>query len=317
MVNNHKHIVRRKNGKKFTYYYSNGKKVINKNTLEHINKIRIPPAYHDVMINNNKNAKLLAIGHDDAGRKQYLYNPKWVEKQSKKKYAKMEKFGEKLPKIKRDIAKHLKSKQMSKEKIIALVLRIILLCNFRIGNESCKNAYNSFGISTINRNKVKIEPNKVTFDFIGKKGVRNVCSMKDPTSIKIIKTLYKQSQSKNHFFSIKIDDSIYKITSHDINDFLKNYGDFTAKDFRTWVANIEFIKDLIKHKMSNKITHRKKATRESIKNTAEKLHHTPAICKKSYIHNAVIDLYIDKPNKFITIFSKDVEKGFIKFTKNN
>jgi DNA topoisomerase I len=316
MVKKDQHIVRRKNGKNFTYYYNNGRKVNDKNTLEHINKIRIPPAYHNVMINGNKNAKLLAIGLDDAERKQYLYNPKWVEKQSKKKYEKMAKFGEKLPKIKRDIAKYLNSKKMSKEKIIALVLRIILLCNFRIGNESCKNAYNSFGISTINRSKVKIDSNKVTFDFIGKKGVRNVCSMRDPTSIKIIKTLYKQSHSKNHFFSVKIEDNIYKITSHDINNFLKKYGDFTAKDFRTWVANVEFIKDLLKHQMSDKITHRKKATRESIKNTAEKLHHTPAICKKSYIHNAVIDLYIEKPKKFNSVFKGDPEKGFISFVKH-
>jgi len=263
----------------FEYYNKNGKKIGDNNVIEYVRSLKIPPNYIDVEINLNKNAKILATGYDQAGRKQYIYNQKFVEKRMDERFCKMIAFSKKIHVIENDVDKLLASRNSSKEKNIALIIRIIMHCNFRIGNEIGKEKYNSYGISTLLKKHINIKGNKTVIDFIGKKGVRNHCTFIDA---KIRNSLDELCSKK------KNGDSVFdNVSSNDVNNFLKKYGDFTTKDFRTWYANVYFIDEMRKINKYSGIedteAKRKKQIKEAVGVVAERLHHTIAICKKKYI----------------------------------
>lgn len=295
----------------FAYYTKNGKKITDPEIIEYIKSLKIPPNYVDVEINLNKNAKLLATGYDVKGKKQYIYNPKFVAVRSKEKICNLVNFGKKLPLINADIFRLLNSPGISKEKLIALIIRIIMECNFRIGNPIGEEKYNSYGVSTMVKNHVNINGNKIKLDFVGKRGVRNVCYIQDPMTKRILKQIYDQTKhGRNHLFTFKDENKkIVTIDSTDVNDFLKQYGNFTTKDFRTWFANIHFI-DAIRYTrpIPETIKERKKATKNAIEEAAKKLHHTVAICKKKYIVPEMVDLYIQSPKTFTEVIFQHYRK---------
>lgn len=307
--------------KVYAYTTSNGNKVTNQNTIEYIKSLKIPPAYTDVKINLNKNAKLLVTGYDVKGKKQYIYNQKWVEKRSQNKFCNMLVLGQKLPKINRDINRLLDTRINTKEKMIAVMIKIIMHCHFRIGNSIGKDVYNSFGVSTLSGSHIVQRGNQVVIDFRGKRGVQNTCIIRDKNLAKILLELKRRAKNKNEqIFHYNGDNNrkIY-VTSQDVNNFLKQYGNITTKDFRTWYANVYFISATDKlGAIPNTITNRKKNVREAIKIIADKLHHTVAICKKKYIDNNLIDLYIEHPIKYkrnVLDNYTNAENAFIKYMK--
>ena len=180
--------------KKYTYNYydKRGNKINKKSISKYLNNIYIPPAYNNVMINKNKDSKVLAIGIDKKGRKQYIYNKKSIIKNSKNKFKNLINFGKNYKKIINKINKDINSNK--KEKLIALILKIIIECNFRIGNEKYVKDNKSYGVSTLKNNHLSIYNNKITIDFIGKKGVRNICEVKDNIIVKNLKTLKKNNK---------------------------------------------------------------------------------------------------------------------------
>lgn len=304
----------------FSYHNNNGKKVTNKKILEYINNLKIPPAYQQVKINLNPKAKLLVTGFDVKGKKQYIYNEKWVNNRVKKRQCKMIQFGKVLPKIEKDITKYLNQQKLDKNKLISLIIRIIMLCNFRIGNQIGKNVYNSYGITTITKKHIILgNGNKgpLVIDFIGKRGKQNICHIHDNNIKKIIKEIYHKQSNNNAIFAFKDKDSgdVISVSSSDVNEFLKNYGEFTSKDFRTWYANTHFIDEIVKiyqnsnNKISDKITQRKRDAREAIKYAAEKLHHTVAVCKKKYLNTELPTMYIENPEKFEKLIIKNYKQN--------
>lgn len=298
--------------KKFKYYDESGKEIKDKKKLEYIKSIHIPPAYRDVKIDLNPRAKIRVKGIDEAGRKQWLYNPTWNVLRSKQKYCRLIGFGKALPSLRKDIDYKLNnSKEDSKERVIALILYIIINCKFRIGNKFFRDNYNSYGITTLTKKQVKVDKNSVLFDFIGKKGVPNKCLLKDKKVSGIIANLYHNKNSKDNLFTYEgLDKTEHAISSCDINEYLKKYGKFSSKDFRTWMANVQYLSHLQEfHKDMKHITEgeRKKVVSETVKKTAEELHHTPAICRKSYINQQLISDYIMKGDVV------KGEKGFIAY----
>lgn len=286
--------------KDYEYRNSRGSKITNKDILEYIKSLKIPPAYEDVKINLNKNAKLLVTGHDIKGKKQYMYNPKWVEMRSKEKFCNMVEFGKKLPKITRDINSLLMIRGYSKNKMVAVIIKIIMLCHFRIGNPIGKDVYNSYGVSTLNKTHIIDKGGYVILKFRGKRGVENECTIRDRKIVDILLDLKKKAKNKDEqlFYCNNNDRKIY-ISSLDVNNYLKQYGNITTKDFRTWYANIYFIRGIEeKGSIPQTITDRRKNVRDTIKMVAEKLHHTVAISKKKYIDNSLMDMYIEHPRKF-------------------
>ena len=283
--------------KKYTHkYYDKNNNLITYNSIKkHLEGFYVPPAYDDVEINMNKKAKVLAIGFDDKNRPQYIYNKTFVIKQSKKKFEKLIEFGYNYKKIYNKINKDLSSRKDTKEKEIATILKIIIDCNFRIGNDKYTKDNNSYGVSTLEKKHIIDKNGKIIINFIGKKGVENECIVKDK---KVIKSLKKKKKSKNkRIFSYKKNNRNFNIQSKDVNKYLKDLGDFTTKNFRTWNANLELIKELIySEDDSNNIM------KECIKNVAFKLHHTSSICKKNYLDPKLIEFYNNYPDEFIEYF---------------
>lgn len=307
------HIIRKKKGKKYIYHFANGKPVKDKKILEFISHLRIPPAYKDVKIFPNA-TKLVATGIDAAGRKQYIYSKKFIKKQEKMKHCNLIKFSKILPKIVKKMEKDIKKNNMSKEFIIALVLKILMFCNFRIGNQKYRNLYKSYGISSIKTNHVKYVKNNYNISFIGKKGVLNACDINDVNIIKcihLIKQSHQRSKKNNgFFFQYAVSEQKYQpINANDINDYLKQFDkDITSKFFRTWKANILFLtalKDIINESNIETERSRKTIIKKAIEETAHQLHHTAAICKKSYLNHDILDMFIKTPGKMLFEMKKE------------
>ena len=291
-------IVRKKHGKSYKYY-SNDVEITNKKMIKEIEyrmkQLRIPPGYTDVKLTPNSKS-VIAKCKDADNRSQYIYHPDFINKQQKIKYCNLINFGGALPKIKKQINKDIKNKRDKKTYLISVMLKVILACNFRIGNEKYKEKYNSKGISTIERNNLKGNEIK----FIGKKGVENTCIIYDKKLLSILKSLKKERGK--YIFTYEG----AHISADEVNNYLKKFGDFTTKYFRTWAANIEYIKGMSKSK-----TDLKKKSIEVIKDIAVKLNHTPAICKKNYLYKDLVDYSLTKCIKI----DKNPEKYLIDFLK--
>ena len=245
--------------------------------LEWIRALKIPPAYSDVNITTKRSSKILAYGYDSKGRKQYIYNPKFVEQRSRDKYSKILQLNGVFHEILASIHKDLHSKD-AKLRSIAIILYLIIYCGFRIGNRSYEKSNGSYGISTIKHKHIKIGKNStIIIDFIGKKGVQNVGVCNNSIIYKILKKYYKNATSESRVFP--------NISSNDVNEYLKQFHkDITSKDLRTWNANtlvIQFTKEAVDNKEKNPI-------KRAVERVSQQLHNTVAVCKKNYIDPEVI-----------------------------
>lgn len=291
----------KKNSKSYEYFKINNNneiKITDKKILEKINKIYIPPAYKDVHI--YLDGKVLATGIDSVGRKQYIYSEKSKKERELKKHKRLTKLSTNILRLKRKINNDLNVYGFTKNKLIALVLKIMDLCNFRGGNKIYEKKYGSYGLTTLHKKHISIKNKHIEIDFIGKKGVNNNCIIQNKNIQDIVKKVYKLSNKNDpYIFSIIYNNEDIKISMIDLNDYLKQF-DITCKDLRTWNANILFLKNL-KNIINNindsyytfnedkKLKLRKKFCREAIKETALSLHHTPAICKSSYIFKHILE----------------------------
>tara|TARA_B110000037_G_scaffold213899_1_gene269013 strand:+ start:2353 stop:3465 length:1113 start_codon:yes stop_codon:yes gene_type:complete len=289
------------NGKKIKYKYThkNGSEITNKNTLNYINKSKLPPpTYTNIEININKNAKYIATGCDKTGQKQYFYSEQYDKLRQKKKYCDLIIFSKHISKIRNGYNKYIKNNKMTKNKMISLILFIIEKCNFRIGSESCKRDYKTYGLTTLTKKHIKIISDSImNIEFIGKKKQKNKCVIKDE---KIIKIMRKITHNMMNGKSILWKYNSKNITANDVNNYLKSFDKkITAKIFRTWAANKLFIENMLKYKtIPSDIKKRKKRVKEINELCAAKLLHTVGVFKKQYQCPDLPELYIDNPKKF-------------------
>ena len=309
--------IKYKKGKKYTHEYTDKRgNILTKKDYEPLlKKLYIAPAYDNVKINKHKNDKVLAIGIDDRDRKQYTYNPDYVQAASDNKYKKLIEFGNNYKCIMKRVNTDMISFDDSKKKQIAMILKVIDECNFRIGNEKYSKENNSYGVCTLENHHIKIGSKGVTIDFIGKEGVRNTCRVKNKRLTKNLRMRKKTLNKHDRIFSYRSNNKYYNVSAPDVNRYLKQFGNYSAKNFRTWTANIDLIKELKKTS-----TNVKKHLSESIKKVAQRMHHTPSICKKNYINKELIDMYITNNDKFRYYFRSTDKEGiseeFIKFLKD-
>jgi DNA topoisomerase-1 len=299
-------IIRQGNYTTGFKYYKNKLEITNNDEIERIKLLKIPPAYNNVTIINNK--KIIAYGYDSKNRKQVLYNPDFIAKQNIKKYNKISTSIKFFSKLKKKIAIDLNSSD-EKTKAIAIIITLIFTCGFRIGNKKYEKENNSVGLTTLKYKHLKFEDKKVLIDFIGKKGVRNIAKCDNSKIFEYLHDKYKISAMDDYIFTYGTNKII---TSNDVNEYLKeicNYYskslDFiiTTKDLRTWNANMLFlnyynkIKKDRERKMKgidnakNNDNERcvKKDVKMAIEQVALKLHNTYSICRKSYIDPKLID----------------------------
>lgn len=303
----------------FKFLDKTGNPIIDKKVLEYINKLVIPPAYKHVSIFYEKNPKILFQGFDDKNRLQQIYSQDHKKKAAKKKFCHLLEFGKVLPKIESEIEKYFKSKNYNKMKIISIIIKLVMICGFRIGNLKYQKLYGSFGISNIHKSHIKITNNIMTIKFIGKKGVLNECEIKNRELISEISKLITNKSSKDYVFTYIDEEKNHKvITALDINKWLKSYHiNTTSKMFRTFDTNILFIEYMRKAEDPIKIDEkkRKKITIEALKLISCQINNTPNICKKEYLHIELLTQYIENPKKFKKYFftCSDSRKCFLEY----
>jgi DNA topoisomerase-1 len=308
------------------YKFRDGSIVKDKVILEYIEKLVIPPAYMSVEIYyqaNGREPKIKYIGYDDKGRVQAIYSKKWTEQARSIKLCNLVHFGEELPMIMSRMDNHMRSSRMTKNKVIATILKIISICYFRIGNIKYENLYSSHGISTLSKKHIKfLDDNKVVqMSFIGKKGVLNEGTIDDPLTVNVLRDLYNTKSHDQHLFMYQLDGKWNHVTHIDINNWLKEINPiFTSKMFRTFDANSLLISELNNlHTAENtkpaqlSPSKRKKKVVAALNVVAEKVHNTPAISKKSYCDIDMIDMYITQPRKWQSFFRTPSTSDRIKF----
>jgi len=309
--------IKQKRGKKYVHEYTDkrGTKLSKKDYEPLLRNLYIAPAYDNVKINKHKKDKVLAIGTDDRGRKQYTYNQDYIQDATDNKYKSLIEFGNNYKCIMNRVNKDMITFEDSKKKQVAMILKVIDECNFRVGNEKYAKENKSFGVCTLENQHVKVGKDGVTIDFIGKEGVRNTCRVKNKRLTKNLRTRKKTLNKTDRIFSYRSNHKYYNVKASDVNKYLKQFGKFSAKNFRTWTANVDLIKEL-----QRPTTSVKKHLTESIKKVASRMHHTPSICKKNYINKELMDMYIKQNDKFSYYFKltdkEGISEDFIHFLKD-
>lgn len=286
----------RKGGKKSGFYYidNEGRKITDEKHLERIKSLVIPPAWKYVRVSPSTAGKLQAVGMDTTGRVQYLYHPKFRARQEKKKFEKIERFGEHLPNLRRVTNEHLELEGFPREKVLAVMTRLINSLYIRLGSPKSVKHYKTYGITTLQNRHLEIKRGgKLIFNFVGKHHVKQRKILVDKELATIMKDLQSIGGARKLFNYLDENGKPKPIKSSDINKYLKEATapEFSAKDFRTWGGTLLAALELTDigccddEKLLNKNIVR------AVKNVAEHLGNTPTVCRGSYIHPKVIELY--------------------------
>ncbi|MCU1280219.1 MAG: topoisomerase, partial [bacterium] len=287
-------LRRRRAGKSFRYLDSDGKRVREERTLARIQKLAIPPAWTDVWICTSPNGHLQATGRDARGRKQYRYHARWREKRDETKYDKMLLFGLALQGIRARVEKDLKRPGLPREKVLATVVRLLETTLIRVGNEEYARANRSFGLTTLRNRHVDVDGAELRFEFRGKSGIKHTVAVQDRRLARVVRRC--QDLPGHELFQYVDDDGQRRpIDSQDVNDYLKSITgqDITAKDFRTWNGTVLAAEALRAATRSGPRGRSARVVTRCIDTVAQRLGNTKTVCRKCYVHPAVIDAYLD------------------------
>jgi len=301
----------------FHYEDKDGNPLKDENELNRIAMLVLPPAWTKVWISPKKNGYLQATGFDAAGRKQYRYHAEWTSRRSDSKYFRLLDFGKALPKARARIAKDLRRKNFDELKVLAICVEFMQKTLIRIGNESYKQLYGSYGLSTLRNKHVKINGNHLVLSFVGKKGVQQELSLNDKTLAALLRKC-KEIPGQDLFQYYTDGTERRAIDSGMINNYIKEItgGDFSAKDFRTWGGTLEALRqlaicvcgaDVIDEKP------KKKVIVEVLDCVAAKLGNTRAVCKSSYVYPLLLEWFeqgeLTKYLKKIDVSQRDTPEG--------
>ncbi len=287
-------ITRKKSGKSFAYVKPDGISLQDTDDLLRIRSLAIPPAWTDVWICANPNGHIQAVGRDARGRKQYRYHPKWREQRDESKYGRMIAFVGALPRIRRRVGRDLAKPGLSREKVLAAVLRLLETTLIRVGNDEYAAKNNSFGLTTMRDRHADVSGSTVRFRFRGKAGVQHDIDVNDRRVAKIVKQC-QDLPGQELLQYVDGDGNVRDIVSDDVNAYLKEISgqEFTAKDFRTWAGTVLAAQALQEFQQFDSQAMAKKNIVQAVENVAMRLGNTRAVCRKCYIHPAVIDSYMD------------------------
>ncbi|MDX6498400.1 MAG: topoisomerase [Blastocatellia bacterium] len=259
---------------------------ISRAELSRVEALKIPPAWTDVCINSAASGAVQAVGKDAAGRWQYIYHDSHVRHRERKKFQRLIDFADKLPAMRKAVAKDLRQSGYPRERVMASILRILSMSFIRPGSEVYANENGSYGLATLRPKHVKVKGDLVIFDFPGKSGVRQHREFRDRTTARIVRELLRRP-GRDVFKYQNGDDSFVDVKRRDINVYIKEVmaGDFTAKDFRTWAATLICACALarVQAQVNGNRQANKRLLVAAIKETAEALGNTPAVCRSAYI----------------------------------
>lgn len=289
------------------YYDQRGKLISNKKIIERCNKLVLPPAWKDVWISTDAKANLQATGKDAKGRLQYRYHEDWTKARAAEKFDGMTRFARTLPSIRKKVAHDLKLEHMPKEKVVALIVKLIDLYHFRVGNDEYAKQNKSYGLTTLKEGHLKLDQSRsaegeidAVFEFVGKSGKlwkRRI--WEDDLAILISKSGAVGGRKKSQDL-FRYEDKFgndFDIKANHINEYLDaitaDHEKVTAKDFRTWAATWKAASRLSKQLDPDTVTARKRVSNEVIKTVAFDLGNTPTVCRSSYIHPTILSDWAD------------------------
>jgi DNA topoisomerase-1 len=285
--------TRKRQGRYWQYFDENGERITDRDEIDRLNAIALPPAYENAWYCKYSNGHLQATGIDARGRKQYRYHADFRARRDKKKYTGTLEFGAALPKLRRQVAADLKKRKLSREAVLAAVVRLLDTQYLRIGNEQYAKQNKSYGATTLRSKHVKRRGNKLMMRFAGKHGIVHEVPITD-SNLKRIVAKCDDLPGQHLFQYITEDGTACPITSADVNEYIREAsgGDFTAKNFRTWGASVIAFDQMLTAQEHHKARISLKTVLEPV---AEALGNTPAISRKSYVHPKLIETARDHP----------------------
>jgi DNA topoisomerase-1 len=282
-----------KQGEGFRFLTPEGKVLRDKAALARIKSLVIPPAWTDVWITTHANGHLQCTGRDARGRKQSRYHPHWRTVRDETKYERMTQFARALPGIRRRVARDMALPGLPRQKVLATVVRLMEQTHIRVGNEEYARTNKSYGLTTMRTKHVDVHGSQIRFSFQGKSRVHHTVDLTDKRIAKIVKQC-SDLPGYDLFQYVDDDGAPHSIDSSAVNDYLREItGEhFTAKDFRTWAGSVLCCDLLSEFEPATSVTQAKKNVVQAIAQVAAKLGNTPSVCRKCYVHPAVLERYL-------------------------
>ena len=278
----------------FKYFDADGRQIKNKANLKRIRSLVIPPAWDPVRINPRDRGRLQAVGVDQLGRLQYIYHPSFAERQQRKKFAKIERFGAYLPKLRDRSNRDIRAKGFPREKVLAMMIRLVNSLYIRVGAEASAKTFRTYGITTLRNDHFSIRNgSELVFDFVGKSHIQHRKVLVDKQMAELMGQLRRLGTNRKLFHYLD-DEGIPKtIKPIELNIYLKEATapEFSLKDFRTWGASLLAAVKLAEFGTAETESEKKKNIVRAVKQVAEELGNTPAVCRSSYIHPAILTAY--------------------------
>ena len=278
----------------FRYVVADGRPLRDRDTLQRIRSLAIPPAWTDVWICPHEKGHIQVTARDARGRKQYRYHARWRSTRDETKYAHVISFGKALPAIRRRVDRDLALPGLPRQKVLATVVRLLETTMMRVGNEEYARSNGSFGLTTLRDRHVRIDGARLQFRFKGKSSKEHFIELTDRRLATIVRRC--RDLPGYELFQYLDDNSERRaIDSEDVNNYLREITgeDYTAKDFRTWAGTVLAALALREFESFDSRAQARKNLVRAIESVAAKLGNTPAICRKCYIHPVVMESYLD------------------------
>jgi len=315
---------RRRRGRHFAYYDTRGALIRDEKELARIRALVIPPAWTEVWICASENGHLQATGRDQRGRKQYRYHNRFSKLRNETKFERMLAFGEALPRLRACVERDLRATGLSRQKILATVVRLLEATLIRVGNDEYARQNGSYGLTTLHSDHVEIDGTTIHFHFKGKSGVVHDIDLRDRRLSRILKAC-QELPGQELFGYVDEAGTPHSIDSSDVNAYLQEAtaAEFTTKDFRTWAGTLCAACTLAEIGAASSDTGTKSNLAQAIKAVARRLGNTPATCRKYYVHPGILQAYAS--GKSLQMFSRSesesdispkLEKALMKFLRD-
>jgi DNA topoisomerase-1 len=288
----HPGIRRTASGRGFAYHDARGERIRDAKALARIHALAIPPAWTDVWICPRASGHIQAVGRDAKGRKQYRYHADWSRHASDTKFGRLPEFARALPKLRRRVEADLGTRGISREKVIATAVRLLEITLIRVGNAQYARQNRSYGLTTLHKRHLDLEGAALTFAFKGKSGVEHEVTVRDRKLAAVIRSL--QDLPGQQLFKYRdADGTLCPITSDEVNAYIREaMGEpFSAKDFRTWAGTVSAARALREMEPPTSASDSKRKITVCVKAVAGLLGNTPTVCRSSYVHPAVFELF--------------------------
>jgi DNA topoisomerase I len=315
--------TRRGRGRGFEYVDPDGRRVEEQHEVARIHALSIPPAWKDVWICRDPRGHLQAVGTDAAGRRQYLYHEQWRRRRDRAKYRRMESFAAALPMLRARVDRDLRLRGLPRDRVLACAVRLLDRGPFRIGSEAYASN-GSFGLATLRREHVTVGKSVACFDFVGKSGVRHTFEVTDRQILSVLRQLRRHGGESQELLAYRNgDDRWCDVRSEDVNQYLQEAlgEEHSAKDFRTWRATVLAAALL----SGNGGPNPKRTVARVVREVAEHMGNTPAVCRSAYIDPRVLDRYLDEGESLelgnidldTDAFTEEVEAEVLSFLRGD